>query len=36
MNTLYTPTPWMDVFVPASVQAGGKPYTRAGPMYSLS
>jgi hypothetical protein len=36
MNTLYTPTPWMDAFVPASVQAGGRPYTRAGPMYSLS
>jgi hypothetical protein len=36
MNSLYTPTPMMDVFIPASVQAGGKPLTRAGPMYSLN
>jgi hypothetical protein len=36
MSTLYTPTPMMDVFVPANVHAGGKPYTRAGPFFSLS
>jgi hypothetical protein len=36
MTTLYTPKPWQDVFVPASVQAGGAAHTRAGPMYSLS
>jgi hypothetical protein len=30
MGALYEPTPWMDVFVPATVQAGGAPYTRAG------
>jgi hypothetical protein len=36
MNSLYTPTPWMDAFVPAALQAGGKPYTRAGPFYSLT
>jgi hypothetical protein len=36
MNTLYQPVPMMDAFVPANVQAGGKPYTRAGPFYSLN
>jgi hypothetical protein len=36
MSTLYQPTPWMDAFVPANVQAGGAAYTRAGPFYSLS
>jgi hypothetical protein len=36
MNTLYSPMPWQDVYIPASVQAGGAAHTRAGPMYSLS
>jgi hypothetical protein len=35
-SVLYAPTPWTDVFVPASVQAGGMAITRAGPMYSLT
>jgi hypothetical protein len=36
MSTLYQPTPMMDAFVPANVQAGGAAYTRAGAFYSLS
>jgi hypothetical protein len=36
MSTLYEPKPWMDVYIPAEIQSGGKPYTRAGPLYSLS
>jgi hypothetical protein len=36
MTTLYSRTPWSDVYIPASVQAGGAAHTRAGPMYSLS
>jgi hypothetical protein len=36
MSTLYQDTPMMDTYIPASVQAGGLPYTRAGKVYSLS
>jgi hypothetical protein len=36
MSTLYQPTPWMDAFIPANIQAGGTAFTRAGPVYSLS
>jgi hypothetical protein len=35
MSTVYESTPMMDAFVPAAVQAGGAPFTRAGRLYSL-
>jgi hypothetical protein len=35
MSTLYERTPMMDAYVPASVQAGGAPFTRAGRVFSL-
>jgi hypothetical protein len=35
MNSLYVPTAWTDTYVPASIQAGGAPFTRAGRFHSL-
>ena len=35
MDSLYVKTPWQDAYVPATIQAGGAPFTRAGRFYSL-
>jgi hypothetical protein len=35
MSTVYQKTPMMDTYIPASVQAGGAPFTRAGRVFSL-